>query len=351
MGVPLGAKSRLYFNVEETAGELAEFSASRGLRHFFNSFVIDESFQIFPLGFTGPHSMPRVHHARDRYRVGVRMSFPRRYTALHSVLDGYAMGQLVDAPGTPNVFVASIEAPYPSMSWVAQVPIGDGTESELQLVGMKVARCRWRHRANDVLRQELFLVGTGMTWVDAPSSPMPPLDEGFAPDVAVEDFVSWADHASLVFNSDPTTTLTLRSWEFVLDNAPRQVYTTGDSVKPLPPFRGGASQVRLRFEVEQDDAWEEFQEVNFGAHPDVAEPEINFGITLNYTRGSEQLIFDGDQFHVRIRNRGVSGPRGQYQTIDCQVMRSYSTAAMAIFHLNDVGQLGPTGWTSYGNII
>ena len=331
MGSPSGQYSRLYFRKEAVPGTFAAFSTTAGLK------LYQEEFQPRPTKTPiryqenkGGVIFDNTDFTPGPQGVTGTLRFALRYSGVHAVMMGHALGQLgtTGPSGSPAAYTHTADGSagtppvpgrYNSLSFLHQRPINDaGTVfRQTELLGAKIGRMRLTQSVSQpFIICEMDIVAQEAKHNTTAATSLPPdTGTGFAPHEALvqTSHIVGASNNCFSFQSRLGTTtstavfLQLEEWTVELNNFPEQLGVISNINRQSNPARGQVREVSGSFVVEQDATIDEIEKA-FGNT--AADPNSEIAMTWAYENPAqiqEDFSIQVSSAYITQPERGTSG--------------------------------------------
>lgn len=346
------------FTNETTYGTPGTISATAGLRLFFDSFA-DESDKR-PLDFQeiSGLSIDRSEFIEDAILIGGSLTYSMRYSGIHAVLAGFAMGDLTTTGTTPNfTHTATLADNLQALTLILQSPkmvAGAVTYVDDNFVGMKVARSTWSHRVGQPMKHRIDFIGSYLDH-DTSAVIMPTTAGNGAGSSPTESHIMWHHRSGAIqIDIEPIgtpITINVTSYEITIDNGLERRFIIQSGRKSAEPARNDFRTVTARFEIDQDEGWEEFINA-YGLLNSTASKDFTIKVVYDVPTGGQTLTLTLNNCRVIRVPRAIPGPGLLSQTVEMRAhFNSGAVPNNPIEFVLDNNTGGPTTPATYGAVV
>lgn len=272
MATPPGYVEKLYFNTESgTYPTAASFSTTAGLRMYFDRFRVEapkstqQGYEFGASDSAGVLHPDQEDFAEGDVAVGCRLDWTMRYSGVHAVLLGLALGDLTTGSdgGLADFYHrATLTSGQDTATFVHQLAKTDtSTFVEQQVVGCKAESLVLEQEVGRPMRASMRFIGAHANFSTSVSSSLPPNSGAYIPG---ESRIHWhqlytVGASSFVLTMEGRTGVVLRCrrWKIALQNGIGRLYTHNGDTRTQEPVRVAPRSVVGEFEIEQNDEWRE----------------------------------------------------------------------------------------------
>lgn len=343
MSRPQGSASRLWFGLESTPGTLSAFSATRGLKPYFRSFMPDlELNESDYEECTGSAAgADKADLVLDPLTPTFPLSFALRYSGVHAVLLGAAIGSVDTSGAGPqykhdaNGSAGTRLNPYSFLGHTAlDNGLGSTGWSEIQAKGCKCSRMRLSQSAeSSLIMVEQEWLYMGHAWLQTPTSTslLPPdtAGSGYSPHEQLirASHITSGSAISITGRGRSAVTLRVRSWEIVVDNKLTRdsiIQYGGSSLAGVEPSRSDTREITATFTVEAEGAV--LDELNTLAMLTPNATSTDCVINWTYELPSATSSYDAavvlSNCYILKLERGTDGPGLQSRTFTVRASKT-----------------------------
>ena len=270
MATPPGYVEKLYFNTESGSyPTAASFSATNGLRMYFDRFKVEAPKSTQEGSeFGASDSAGVLHPDREEYTegevvAGCRLDWTMRYSGVHAVLLGLALGDLTTGAdlGLADFYHrASLTLGQDTVTFVHQLAKTDATTFvETQLVGCKAESLVLEHSSGGAMTASARFIAAYASFSTSTTSPLPPASGGFVPSESRVSFGHLYNINGFTMGMEGRSQVNLkcRRWRLTLQNGIGRYYTHSGDTRTQEPQRFAQRSIVGEFEIEQNDEWRE----------------------------------------------------------------------------------------------
>jgi len=285
-----GTGGRLTWLKEATEGTFIPPSATTGLRVFFQPpFGANrkQDPQRFAAEVTGTASAHRRDLPLGVLAIDGSFRFPCRYSGVHAVMAGWALGDLVTTGADPYTHTAKTADAFVAASMALHIPISAANPfSQASIAGCKPTRATWSQRVGEVMFCDIDYVGVSNVYSTTEGT-IPPDDGKFSPG---EPMVNW-DRISGTIEFKrlgiALVSLNVVSYSISIENPVDQHALIGSSKLLSVPVRSDKTIITGQMEVEYDANYEDTVNA-FGLT--VAEATEDVRIKMTYADAIDPVI-------------------------------------------------------------